>query len=68
MNGNLSFLCIISKMFVILSKSFASANRINAILDSKEDFTIITEEQAENKPEQDMDAISHQIFSAHNLF
>ena len=53
----------ISKMFVILSKSFASANRINAILDSKEDFTIITEEQAENKPEQDMDAISFEHVS-----
>lgn len=53
----------ISKMFVILSKSFASANRINAILDSKEDFTIITEDPVDDKPEQDIDAISFEQVS-----
>lgn len=53
----------ISKMFVILSKSFASANRINAILDSKEDFTILTEDQVDDSPEQDIDAISFEQVS-----
>lgn len=55
----------ISKMFVILSKSFASANRINSILDAKEDLTIMPseEKEREEKQEQHFFAISFEHVS-----
>lgn len=55
----------ISKMFVILSKSFASANRINSILDAKEDLTIMPseEKEREEKQEQPFFAISFEHVS-----
>lgn len=55
----------ISKMFVILSKSFASANRINSILDAKEDLTIMLseEKEREEKQEQHFFAISFEHVS-----
>lgn len=55
----------ISKMFVILSKSFASANRINSILDAKEDLTIMPseEKEREKKQEQPFFAISFEHVS-----